>query len=351
MAETRLRTNYLATLELLSPLHVGAGSGPLLADYDFAAERGAVWVMDPQKLLEQYSDEELRHGIPEVRISRRLRPQQYPDYASYSLPTSGTVGNEILPCIKDVEGRAYLPGSSLKGGLRTVVGWEAARASAPSPSELVPNPKYAASRWEKRQFGATPNHDLMRGLLVDDTGPAPVEQLELAQVTLHTLRGLELAPKGPGYVFSVEALKTGTRLTCRIGIVEGLLRLPGSAAPARPMGVEELCRMGRERSAELIAGEKGFYSQCRMQPLWQFYDRLERRASDLAPNQLLLQIAWGTGWGAKTLGTALSGGGSFGEVRDRYRLGRAGAPFPKTRRIVERGGAPSEPLGWLLVTL
>ncbi len=352
MAETALRCNIPATVEVISPLHVGSGSGRLLADYDFALERGTVWVIDQAKLLERFTDEELRHGTPEVRLSRRLRPGEHEACAAYSLPAGSGVGSEILPCIKDVEGRPYLPGSSLKGALRTVAAWHAAgEMGVPRGDELGPNPKYAASRWEKRVFGRDPNHDLMRALLVDDSAPVPLDRLELAQVSVYSLRGPELARKGQNFLFSVEALRPGTQLACRVGIAEGLLSEPSLRFGERRGWIEGLCQMGRERAAKAIAAEKLFYRECRQIPLIQFYERLERLASDLAENQFPLQMAWGSGWAAKTLGSPLSEGAMMEEVRGRYRLGRPGAPFPKSRRLIERGGAPSEPPGWVKVTL
>jgi CRISPR-associated protein Csm5 len=352
MGETAIRVNLQATVELISPLHVGSGAGPLLSDYDFAAQRGVVWVMDQARLLERYTDEELRHGTPEIRLSMRLRPEEYAGCAAYSLPSQGDPGGQILPCIKTVEGRPYLPGSSLKGALRTVIAWEAARTGeGPKPEQMGRSAKYAASTWERSVFGRSPNLDLMRALLVDDTGPAPLESLELATVSVYSLRGEALESKGPGYRFSVEALKPGTRLNCRVGIGRGLFSEPSLGMAERRGWIEQICALGRARAAELIEAEVEFYSGCRLQPLTRFYRQLSDRLATLGENQTVLQLSWGAGWRAKTLGRALSDGEGFAGVRGSYGLGRPGAPFPKSRRLVERGGVPSEPMGWAEVTL
>lgn len=353
MSERPLRSNRIATLEVLSPLHVGAGSEPLVADYDFAVERGVVWVMDPRKLLEGYDEEELRHGIPEVRLSKRLGPEGYRACAAYSLPVSGEVGNEIVPCIKDVEGRAYLPGSSIKGALRSAVAWAAAREGgrAPTAGELDRRAEDAGSRWERRVFGRDPNHDLMRALLVGDSGPVGVDRLGLSTVSIYSLRGGQLQPKGSGLRLSVETLAPGTQLTFEVGLDRYTLAHPELGLAEKRGWLERLASICRKRAMELIAAEKAFYASHGPRPLLQFYQRLEDRAAGLGENRFLLQMAWGTGWGAKTLGAALTEGELFGELRYRYRLGQPGAPFPKSRRLVERGGAAVEPLGWVEVTL
>lgn len=353
MADEQLRANRQATIEVLSPLHVGGGEGNLRLDFDFAFERGVVWVMDQEKVAERLTDEQLRHGVPDVRLSRILRPKDYPSCTAYSLGVAGTVASEIVPFIKDVWGHPYLPGSSVKGALRTCVAWAAAREGGGGvvPGQLGPNPKYAGSGWERGVFGASPNYDLMRSLLVDDAGSVPLEQMELASVSIYSLRGADLQPKGQGFRFSVEVLRSGTQLECRIGIDRYALSHPALRFSERGAWIDGLQQLCRVRASQLIAEEKAFYSRCRVRPLQQFYERLERVASDLGPGQFLLQMAWGTGWKAKTLGPALSEAPFFDEIRDRYRLGRPRAPFPKSRRVVERGGTPSEPLGWVKVTL
>jgi len=353
MADHRVHEVHEATLELISPLHVGSGSSPLVENYDFAVENGLVWVMDHRKLLDLYDEEELRHGIPDVRLSARLGPGRYRDFAAYSLQARGAVGGQILPVIKNAAGLPYLPGSTLKGALRTVVAWGVADSEQQLPrlDDLESNPKYAARRWERGVFGSSPNFDLMRALVVQDSAAVGAEQLELATVSIYSLQGSKLVSKGEGYRFSVEALKPGTRLACRINLDRHLLSHPRLGFSSKADLLEGLAARGRERARRLIDQERDFFKSCQIRPLQQFYDRLADRAAGLGENSFLLQVAWGTGWAAKTLGDRLAEAGYLQELRTRYGLGRAAAPFPKSRRLVERGGAAVEPMGWLEVTL
>ncbi len=207
------------SLEILSPLHVGSGAGPLLLDLDFAVHQGTVWVADHGRLSELFTDEELRAGTPDVRLSKLLGPDRYPDYAAYSLPARGEVGGRILPCIKDPYCRPYIPGSSLKGAIRSALAWAAAAQPelAPRGGELGRGAKYAALPWERRVFGPTPHRDLMRALLVGDSCPASPDRLELARVTVHSLQGADLKPKGPAHSFSLPSLacSSGVRKTSK----------------------------------------------------------------------------------------------------------------------------------------
>jgi hypothetical protein len=62
-----------------------------------------------------------------------------------------------------------------------------------------------------------------------------------------------------------------------------------------------------------------------------------------------VQVAWGAGWRSKTVGAAFDDDLLL-DIQNRYRLGRMGMEFPKTRRLVETGEGPAMPLGWLQVT-
>ena len=348
MVEISLRRNLKATIQVVSPLHVGAGNGHLVNDLDFISDRGTVWVIDREKLLERFTDEELRYGIPESACSN-LKPGEYEEYAAYSL--SPKCGRRDRPYIKDVEGEPTCPVAPERGSPhRDRLGSGRESSYEPKSADLERSAKRAASRWEKRVFGLSPNYDLMRSLLVDDSDPLPPGSLELDQVSIYTIRGSVLESWGAN-LFSVEALRPGSVLSCRVGISDSLLSQPALGLSEKRRWIDKLCSLGRERAAELISAEKAFYQQHRLIPLSRFYDQLERLSTDLAENQFLLQLSWGTGWSAKTVGSALTGSGLLEKIRSVYRLGRPGSTFPRSRRLVERGGAPSEPLGWVRVTV
>jgi len=117
-------------------------------------------------------------------------------------------------------------------------------------------------------------------------------------------------------------------------------------APKRHL-VERLPEHCRHHSHDLIVRERDFYAQAAVPRLSEFYSKLESISQDLTGNQFLLQMGWGTGWQGMTLGSAIAEDEEFAAVRARFRLGRQGAPLPKTRRLVQRGRTPIMPLGWL----
>lgn len=349
-----IATSLSLTLETLSPLHVGAGTARLLADYDFVADRGRVWVIDQAKMLNLVSDEALEGNV-EPRISRLLRPGQYSGCARYSLLASGGNIQAISEQIKDAEGRPYVPGSSLKGAVRSALGWAMYGRSGLALRQLAlgRSAEHAGSPIERRLFGSEPNRDLLRALAVSDLGGLSTADLELAVVATYTLRSGQLQPKGPGFRFWVEVVPAGRQLQGTLRIDEYIL---GPAAAA--LGLEgcrgwlaDVAKHGRERAAALVAGELELYRRARLPRPAAFYDGLKKMVAGLGPDELLLQMSWGTGWRAKTLDSRLTADPDFQRVRDDYRLGYRGLPFPKSRRLVERGNVAETPLGWVKVRL
>ncbi|MBK8536340.1 MAG: hypothetical protein IPL59_15150 [Candidatus Competibacteraceae bacterium] len=78
--------------------------------------------------------------------------------------------------------------------------------------------------------------------------------------------------------------------------------------------------------------------QCRQLLAW-----LKRRNRQIIPKSPM-RLAWGSGWRGMT-GDGLAES-EMAVMREAYRLGRPGLPFPKTRRLAVQG-SPCLPLGWV----
>lgn len=353
--------SYRIEIEVLTPLHVGSGEPNLTYDYDFAVDRGQVWVIDQARMLSRLSDDQLEASI-DAKITHVLRPAQFRDCSRYSLVVPpGPVPQEIYPCVKDLRDRPYLPGSTLKGALRTALAWDRCAAesrlleavSQPPPPGQRSGPKFAASPIEKRLFGPNPNHDLLRALSVSDCTGVDVRP-SLSAVSLLTLRGDSLAPKGPGFRFYVETVPPGARLLGTLRLDDYLFTPQAARAGLgdKRSWIDEFDRACRSLATSLLRREIEFYSQARHSRAQQECERLRQVVRSLGDGQFLLQIGWGTGWASKTIGTRLPEASLAALVR-RFNLdrGRRHPVFPKTRRLVELQGSPSTPPGWVKITL
>lgn len=352
--------SYRIEIEVLTPVHVGSGEPNLAYDLDFAVDRGQVWVIDQAKMLSRLSDEQLEASI-DAKITHILRPAQFRDFSRYSLVVpSGPLPQEIYPCVKDLRDRPYLPGSTLKGALRTALAWEHSTesrllesVSQPAPPGQRSSPKFAARQLEQSLFGPDPNHDLLRALSVSDCTGADVRPI-LSAVSLLTLRGDSLAPKGQGFRFYVETLPPGAALVGTLRMDDYLFTPQAARAALRDKRswIDEFDRACRSLATSLLRREIEFHSRARHSRAQQECERLRQVNRSLGEGQFLLQIGWGTGWASKTIGTRLPEASLSALVR-RFNLdrGRRHPVFPKTRRLVEVQGSPSTPLGWVKVTL
>jgi len=350
-------------LEVISSLHVG--SGDVLTRFDYVWERGRLYAISLDKLMAQpgIAAEALTDWLSTpgfnmgqyVLETARLNPAMV---ARYDVPClSDPGGTDVSQQIKNAFDQPYVPGSSIKGAVRTALAWAILDSGAyvPSSRDLGRSSRYAGRPLEAELFGSDPNHDVMRALQVGDSEPTAAHDLEGIHSIVYTLgRDGRLQPKEGGkYRLWVEALPVGARLTGKWHLDVVLLE----RGVARRLGFDrkrvwlgDVPRHCRVFAAAIIERETDFYTRHGPTRLAAFYRELASRLERLAGNEFLLQMSWGTGWTSKTVGSALDRA-LIEEARQRYRLGVRGLPFPKTRRLVERGNTPQEPFGWVLVRL
>jgi CRISPR type III-A-associated RAMP protein Csm5 len=354
---TAIKSTQQVTLEVLTPLHIGSGRADLLNDLDYVSgER--LYVIDQERMLAALPTSKLRQAEQAAPLSRLLTDDEQRRYARYTLnnPQGRRPVPRVIDQIKRATGEPYVPGSSLKGVVRTAL----VRAALQAEERMVQrhdlgyNPRFADDPLVGRLLGKDPNRDLLRALQIADSDPvAPEGSLDLVQIALYTLRGnpMRLTPKGEGWSFFVEVVQPGTRLTTTVGIDDFLLQ-NRMLRHAGMGGHADLVRQWLVHchafSQAIIAHERAFYTRHGLPELATFYADLEARATRLAAQgSTVVQMSWGTGWLSKTLGPTLEAD-TLADIRDQFRLGRQNVPiFPKTRRLVEQNGAPVAPPGWV----
>ena len=350
-------------LEVISPLHIG--SGDVLTRFDYVWERGRLYAVSLDKLMAQprISAEALTDWLstPGFNMGRYVLETARFDpavVARYDIPCpSDPGGTDISQQIKNAFDQPYVPGSSIKGAVRTALAWAILDRGTyvPSSRDMGRSSRFAGRPLEAELFGSDPNHDVMRALQVGDSEPTAADDLEGVHSTVYTLRrDGRLQPKEGGrYRLWVETVPVGTRLTGKWHLDSVLLE----REVARRLGFDrkrawlgDVPRHCRAFAAALIEQETDFYTEHGPPPIAAFYRKLASRLERLAENEFFLQMSWGTGWTSKTVGSVLDRA-LIEEARRRYRLGVRGAPFPKTRRLVERGNTPQEPFGWVRIRL
>lgn len=185
----------------LTPLHVGSGEKPM-RDVDFLwfEQEGKVAMLDPEKVLGIIGMEQVdqwvacvsnQEGLVDL-LSQRKRNLCAEDVALRVLPVQHRgLGkkSDIHEQIHDGMGRPLLPGSSLKGAIRTALFAHYINQNegddAKSQRNLVDRRNaFSDSILSKKYFGDDPNHDVLRLLRIGDatfteTNCSKVESMNL----------------------------------------------------------------------------------------------------------------------------------------------------------------------------
>lgn len=376
-------------LQTLTPVHIG--SGETLNHIDGYYNNGRWYPIDLEKVLAHPSTD--LNALTSEMARRDFRWQQYlqrhtidpadVSHDSLACQQSPETG-EIQAAITTLGKRPYIPGSTLKGAIRTAVLAEILDTSDPVYKRSLahlehlieqgprgnPRREQPARGIEQLALGKNPNHDLLRALHVGDTLPRAADALEIGVAWTLTLdENNQLVQKidnGRQYKHFVEQFQSGQHLTFTLKIDEHLFRNTEKTRlgfnDLQEKTLKEIAEVCRSDSDALMRSEQFFFDDYNLSEIANFYDKLIRINNTLLEGAFLLQIGWGTGYHANTV-TSL-----FTEVeeapvdpmdiRERFRLGESRSrrghyderAFPKTRRILYRGQNPIAPLGWVKIS-
>jgi len=367
---------YDVTVTTVTPLHIGSGR-ELLHEYDYVIHAKRTWRIDENALLDAQNADDPRLAAqlasrPPAELLRK--PQDFTEgspffrYALLGAPRSTDEGAQLREQLKDAFDRPYLPGSTLKGALRTALGWHAWGEGKLQPEGRALNRdrRFAGQNYEHQLFGNDPNHDLLRALQVSDSAPVDVDRLMVANARVINRRGELKAP------IEMEAIRPETefRLTLKVDrqlfsdwAKKGGLNLSGETLIAQlPQVVSQHTQQQLTREAVWFGGAQGGVR------IAQFFQQLAQ--TKMGNRRFLIALGWGTGWENKTFGTRLLGSKPFMRyILSEYRLSRSrrGSSdsdkeivFPSSRRVFvglmqdkqgRRVEAPQAVPGWCLVEM
>lgn len=368
---------------VLSPVHIG--SGQKLSAYDLAVIEGRLWRFDVDKVSERLiADRKLlnRYLNEGAQVLAAWPEDVRRSCARYHLPWKGALPKDAREHISDPLGRFYLPGTSIKGAIRTAIVWayhygipkEAKKRQIdligvlPQKGRPRARKNEAGVQIEHIILGSTPNRDILRALHVTDSGslsPSDVRMFPVRvavqepnlRLTWFVRPGVHVSQPADATLIWVEAIPRGakTRVTITLDrfLLEGqtLADNPVAYDPAKQLGFdrkkrflanwEQRCNvMAQSIAREELAWAKTYHFDAFVK----FYTWL---LGDMKkhPQSVYLTVGWGVGWRGKTAVEPL-GESAVQKARDMYQLGR-GDIFPKTRRVIFQRGRPYAPLGWI----
>lgn len=368
---------YRLKITVLTPLHIGNGR-EMLHEYDYAIRNGRTWRINENALLDAQDVENphLADILAKTKPVELLKPQDFTENSPYfryvlrGTPKSQAEGAVVREQIKDAFDRPYVPGTTIKGALRTALAWHLWQKKnlRPEISKLGGSPKFAAASYERELFGKNPNNDLLRALHIADSAPLDTSVLMLVNVRVLTHGGK------PGSPVEVEAIRRDTVIESEIKLdtvlfsqwaKERELYLPNADA------LMNFIEIARQHSRELIQRELAWARDLpNGKHVVGHYETMLNYK--LQSNQFYLQLGWGGGWEQKTFGSRLKVDQAFMRTilkpkkQGGWDVGRGHMPknvqdFPTSRRIAMAyqrnaqgaviGEVPALPLGWVLVEI
>jgi CRISPR type III-A-associated RAMP protein Csm5 len=404
--------NSTAEITALTPIHIGTVD--VLNKLNSVVKNKRLWAMDEARLMDWVGENELRAqdfirvaeqgGSLEQFLLDKGAPVEALAAFSVALRTSDTF-KDARPFIRNPDGAVYLPGSSLKGSLRSALLRGMILADGDLFSEVDdtvialandPNPRKrnrASDEAQAKVFVKSgvaasryPNYDVNRTLGVRDSVPFQPGSSEIIAVGILSLQeddSLALKQRhGVEVKVFLEALRPQTHWQMDLSRD---LRFLAGLGQAGELGLDEtrlrtplvwLTEVCRHTSFDLIEQEFKFYKQHGDLRLakW-FQDQYKKLRED--PALFVLPLGWGSGYDAKTITDALTeetierifaqepDPRRPGAVRPVYPylkgLGRPGNrpdsewlgidDSPKSRKVALLPDGTQTPVGWVMVRL
>jgi CRISPR-associated protein Csm5 len=369
------------SIEVLTPVHIGSGV-KLAKDIDFTYTNDTVTIVSQSELmnyLEQNQDEMQKFINGGYKLEK---------LTIGSLGKKYSINGERIFDISEFErngfGKPYIPGSSIKGGIRTII-LKSKFDSLPQhqKDELLKKVSHtkkerASEEALKEIFGDDSNNNLMRALEIFD---AEYEDVTLEKVLILSLSnngatsykwkkmGRDASnqddPKNATPIF-VEALPIGSRGYSSISLNNFLFNNPTAQSELKfsetsLSNINSLISTINKYSIEKLNSEKEFFqklnSSKKLDELIKNIESLIADHNKLKSDGFIMRLSWGSGWIGMT--------GDFIDdlmkdqnqkwidfFRNKYRMGKQGFPiFPKTRKIVFEDDSPKYLTGWIKVKL
>jgi len=376
----------------LSPLHIGGQEGQI-SQFEFVAHGGRTYVLNSQRLAEELRRRELlgtyvaqatgagfSHG-DFFRRCKMLDPKVLSAISDHSCVGSANPKRELRVFVRNGFARPYIPGSSLKGCIRTALLYAVLKRMPDTHkrhqldqyvegklARLRPHDKRAAKSLraglytdaeadllqafvlrDRERTSRGPHTDIMRCVQVSDSQPIERDTLAIMEIKLYSADGRNKGGRqAKSWSFYAECALPKTTFDLEITFDERTWRefVNGRwnknitvdpdelrAMLADPLGVTT------EFAADVVEHERSFFEkQFGLGTLFKFHGK--------TPN---IHLGWGGGMIASGIALLLPEGLRRRMQDALFPHQRPGAPSPKSRRVVVHRGEPTAPLGWAVI--
>ncbi|WP_031499400.1 type III-A CRISPR-associated RAMP protein Csm5 [Bryobacter aggregatus] len=353
---------YRATI--LTPTLVGDGQA--LSPIDYMVWKDHVNVLDQDKIFAMMAKRPVFEGyLTQLRKAEKFDFQNWGGLAQsaalrripFESPAYSPIWDRafardlFIPTFLNGPSGHYLPGSALRGALRTALVHKAWSEKKPKIFEKWNQQfeqergfRYAAQAEENLALGQRGN-DKLRAVAVSDSKPVPAESFRV-----YLTRTAKLVKKGDAFGVDWKPAPTFAEMAVPGTLFEGAWK--DKPLSRHAVTHDTLSSAANLWAANQLAIQKQYAERSGLPILNQILTELEKRLEAIrgAKRGCLLQIGWGGGFASKA---------ALGETSDTaYRdvLKRmpfyasaiaTGLPFPKTRRVVYLENTPAALPGWI----
>ena len=367
---------HKATIELITPVHIG--SGKVIqgnAEYLHFSKEQALVIVNEKKVLEVIGVDQLPIWLGYIEnpnssfleYLRQRKPNIQPsDIATRVIALKGNKrpmpANTLRAQMHTGMGVPYLPGSSIKGALRTVFFAEMVLNTHADGIDtgVMKNPRksfqFKDQQMAQYAFGKDPNHDWFRLLQVSDFHFKTTTHASFSE-TLNEYgeKNYELKDSVKQLIeyIPAEAISTTGSIKLNTTLQERARSKNIFNGKGSNFSMQNLVDQVNAHTLRLINRELKFFEGSDFPPAGElFYEELQRIStlfSSLSTNECILRVGFGTGYRTMT-GDWLEilNDEQYVDLSDAIR-GRKyeDYPLPKSRKIV-LGGIP---LGFIKLTL
>lgn len=339
-------------LEILTPVHIGSGDKYLAMD--FVIKGNKVVFIDSMKFFEEIE----KRGLNPIEIAKEIGKgeKSIEDYVENLLsikmkevPFNGrTPRKEILMHIKS-HGKPYIPGSSIKGAIRTAILWKEIKDNKNLLNWIF---NHIENELRKKQYlqrkdltrlddkleekifrkanlvekKDDPKNDLLRAVIISDS--TFLDSYSIYQVNFLGMRNFSVL---------VECVDPEQIAEVKTNIDKFILYYLN-----QKLDYDCILSATREFAEKIVEIEinRNYPEKTKHE----FKNVLKSKG-------IILRVGWGTGWYSTTIGTLLKTHPKFEGLRKKLGLGRN----PRTRRfsrdfpLIRRITSDRRPLGWISI--